>query len=341
MVTVSASTAGTPTNPIISRSYLEGAYAEALRAEISASLGRAMDSALSELDEIYKTYVGYDFAPRFIRVSLEVGETVQLSTGGSFILLSGAAELTVTGGTVINVSVGSEVPSGTQLTLNHRYFCVESTTAIVTASTATVGHVDGFYLTDGTVAAPPPPLPFTDVAATDWFYNAVRFVSSNSLFQGTTATTFSPGTSMTRAMFVTVLHRLDGLPAAGAGGGFADVSDRSLYYYDAVTWANENRIVEGYADGTFRPDTSISREQMATIMYRYARYKDKDLSFSDTEFDAFPDSGSVSDFAIEPLKWAVTWGVIGGSDGRLLPHNTASRAQVAQIIFNYCERVGR
>jgi hypothetical protein len=347
MVTVSASTPGTTTEPLITLSYLEGTFAASLRTEVSGALGRAETMAMSRFDEIYKAYIGYRFAPRFTHVSLAVGDMVELTTGSSFILLSGSAALTVVSGTVINVSTGSEVASGTQLTLNHRYFCAESTTAQVTAGTAATGHIDGVYLLDGgqvTTPPPPPPppqeLPFTDVRASDWFFAAVEFAFTNELFRGTTATTFSPGASMTRAMFVTVLWRLDGQPAASAGGGFSDVRNPSLYYYEPVAWASANNIVNGYADGSFRPDLAITREQIATIMHRYAAFKGRDMSSSGAAYDAFPDRGSVSEFAVEPMRWAVSWGVISGSDGRLVPRNTATRAQVAQIVFNYSQRVG-
>jgi len=340
MVTVSASNAGSTGDPLITLSYLRGTYTESLRADVSTALGNAADKAMSRLDEIYRNYIGYNFAPKFTHISLASGDSVRLTTGGSFILLSGTATLTISSGNVINVSTGNEVTSAVQLALNQRYFCAENTTVLITASAAATGQVDGFYLTDGT-ATPVPQLPFTDVRATDWFYSAVDFVYKNNLFQGTSANAFSPGVSMTRGMFVTVLHRLDGLPSAGAGGGFSDVSDRTLYYYNAVTWANENKIVEGYADGTFRPDASVTREQMATIMHRYAIYKGRDMTASETAYNAFPDRNSVSDYAVSPLQWAVSWGVITGSDGRLLPQSTATRAQVAQIIFNYCEKIGR
>jgi len=140
-------------------------------------------------------------------------------------------------------------------------------------------------------------------------------------------------------MFVTVLHRLDGTPAAGTERAFNDVANPELYYYEAVAWANENKIVEGYGDGTFLPDRAVTREEMATIMYRYAGYKNHDMSSSDALFNSFPDKGDVSGYAVDPLCWAVTWRIINGSNGRLLPRNTATRAEVAQIILNYCENL--
>jgi hypothetical protein len=202
------------------------------------------------------------------------------------------------------------------------------------------GLVDGFYYLYGETA-PVRRLPFIDVSERDWFYAAVEFVFRGGLYQGTSANTFSPYTPMTRGMFVTVLHRVDRLPATGPGGIFSDVTDPSQYYYNAVTWANANGIVTGYPDGTFRPDDSITREQMAVTMYRYALYKGRDTSAPNAVFDTFPDRGEVSDYAVAALRWAASWRVINGSDGRILPQNTATRAEVAQITLNYIDRIGR
>jgi len=339
MATASASTAGSTTNPLVTRSYLEGTFSTALQAEIKGTLGDTADKAMGRLDEIFKKYVGYSFAPRFTHISLAEGGNASLSAGGSFILLSGSASLNIASGTVINISTGSEVASGSRLTQNQRYFCTEDTIAQVAASSAVTGQVDGFYLIGGS-SVPSTHLPFTDVPEGAWFFTAVEFVYKNELFTGTSATAFSPNTPMTRAMFVTVLHRLDKLPASGSGGGFSDVSNPSQYYYNAVLWANAKSIVTGYTDGTFKPDIQVTREQMAAIMYRYATHKGRDQTTPGTVFDTFPDRSEVSGYAAHAMRWAVSWEIIRGSNGRLLPQNTATRAEVAQIIYNYCENDG-
>ena len=161
------------------------------------------------------------------------------------------------------------------------------------------------------------------------------------MFTGTSATAFSPNMPMTRAMFVTVLYRMDGRPATGAGGGFSDVRNPSQYYYNAVIWASANDIVTGNTDGTFQPDIHVTREQMAAIMYRYATYKGRNLSTSGTLFDTFPDRNAISGYAAHAMRWTVSHEVIRGSGGKLLPQSTATRAEVAQIIYNYCEKIGR
>ena len=345
MATASAST-GSIDNPLITRSYLNGAFSDEMRVDIEGSLDDTLDTAVRRLDDIYRNHIGYSFAPGYTFISVMEAGTLTLSAGGSFILLTGSAMLTVANGTVINVSDGSEAFSGQPLAQFQRYFCTENTTAIITAVSSLTGQVDGYYLQD-TVGSPPdipgqvtPQHMFTDVAESDWFYNAVDFVFRNGLFAGTTVYTFSPGTAMTRGMFVTVLHRLDGLPETSGAAGFADVGNPAMYYYDAVLWANANGIVTGYADGTFQPGRSVSREEMAAIMHRYASYKNLNMQSQEDALVTFPDRGEVSTYAVAALRWAVSWAVIRGSGGRLLPRNTATRAEVAQIIYNYCEKVG-
>ena len=338
MTTVLAT--GSIADPLISRSYLEGAVMNSIRSDTEEVLGKAVDEAVVRLDKVFADKYGFKFAPGFRQVDLAAGETITLAAGSSYILTSGTASLTITNGTVINISTGNEASSGSQVAQYRRYFCTEETTAVITASTAVTGQVDGYYHTAGIIDTQPGTgLPFTDVPLNAWFFNAVRFVFESELFYGTSADTFSPSTSMTRAMFVTVLHRLDGLPAAQPGAGFSDVSNPAAYYYNAVIWANANKIVEGYSDGTFLPDRPVSREEMATIMYRYARFKNHDMTVSGNLYDSFPDRSDVSSYAVDPLRWAVSWRIINGSNGMLLPKNTATRAEVAQIILNYCERL--
>ena len=342
MITVSASTPGSADNPLISRSYIDGTYAPGLLAEVRLVFADAAEASISSLEDMYG--IGNSFAAYFTDVTLAQGETITLAMGSSFILQSGSATLTFTSGTVINISTGNEVPSGSALTLRQRYFCAENTSALIKADTAAAGQVDGYYRTDGTLRPEPPPsgqLPFTDVARANWFYPAVEFAFTNGLFLGTSPTLFSPGMSMTRGMFVTVLHRYDGEPAVGANGGFSDVSNPSLYYYDPVIWAHDNGIISGHSDNTFRPNDPVTREQMAAIMFNYAAHKGQDMSSSAPAFEAFPDSGVVSPYAVPALQWAVTRGIIRGSGGSLLPRDTATRAEVAQIILNYYESTGR
>ena len=339
MVTASASSAGTATDPLISLSYLNGAFSTELKDDVSQALESTADNALDKLDGLYSTYASYSFAARFTRISLSTGDSVMLTMGSSFVLLSGSATLASSDGTVINISSGAAVAPDTRLSRNNRYFCAEDGTALITASSSAIGQVDGYYHIVPAVPVIPHPV-FRDVTDKDWFYAAVDFVYTNNLFGGTSSNTFSPSASMTRGMFVTVLYRLEGSPSVGAGGQFTDVRNTSQYYYDAVTWANANNIVRGYSNGSFRPNDAVTREQTATIMHRYAEYKNRDLSASNTALNPFSDSGNVSGYALDAMRWAVSKGLISGSGGRLLPRSTATRAQVAQMISDYVSKVG-
>lgn len=180
-------------------------------------------------------------------------------------------------------------------------------------------------------------LPFTDVHETDWFYNDVLFVYEEGLFAGTSDTTFSPNTAMTRAMLVTVLYRLEGEPAVSGRSGFSDVTFNS-YYEDAVTWAADNGIVNGTSITTFSPNANVTREQMAAILYRYAQYKKYNTAAS-SSLNGFTDQASVSGYATASLEWAVAEKLVNGSAGKLMPTGNATRAQVAAILHRFVENV--
>jgi hypothetical protein len=347
LTTAHAVAPGSAGDPLISLNYINNTYLPAVRTDsrnvINNNIGKAYGDTLTKLREAYDGYMlrlgavqGYTFAGAFTPLSLPAGTAANLLTGGSFVLTSGAAVLQLEKGTVINISTGMEVPNGTALTLNERYFCAENTAAVFAASSASTCLVDGYYKSGGTVIVNP--VLFTDVKTGDWFYNAVRFAGDNNLFKGTTPTTFAPQTAMSRGMFVTVLYRLAGQPAAVSTSVFSDVPSNQ-YYTSAVIWANANNIVTGY-DGKFQPDVLITREQMAVILYRYAAYAGYGTTYGNTSiFDAFPDKGSVAGYASDQVKWAVYNGLISGVSGKLLPNNTASRAEVAQIIMNFSQKI--
>lgn len=180
-------------------------------------------------------------------------------------------------------------------------------------------------------------LPFTDVRESDWFYDDVVFAYENGLFSGTSDTTFSPNTSMTRAMLVTVLYRLEGQPAVNGRSGFSDVQYNG-YYEDAVTWAADNGIVNGTSITTFSPNANVTREQMAAILYRYAQHKKYNTAAS-SGLNGFTDHASVSGYAAASLEWAVAEKLVNGSNGKLMPTGNATRAQVAAILHRFVENV--
>ena len=180
-------------------------------------------------------------------------------------------------------------------------------------------------------------LPFTDVSTSDWFYNDVAFVYENGLFSGTDSRSFSPNASMTRAMLVTVLYRLEGEPTVTGRSSFTDVRS-GAYYEKAVIWAAANGIVTGTDSTSFSPDAKVTREQLAAILYRYAQYRKLDTDAS-AKLNSFTDADSVSAYASEALGWAVSEGLINGASGKLMPKGDATRAQVAAILHRFVKNV--
>lgn len=183
------------------------------------------------------------------------------------------------------------------------------------------------------------PSGYFDVKPGSWYEQSVQYATEHGLMNGTGSNTFEPESTMTRAMLVTVLWRYANAPKPGANP-FTDVPN-GKWYTDAVAWAAENGVVNGVGDGKFEPDGSVTREQMATILYRYAQKVGIDTS-KHTELSAFPDASRVSAYARAPMQWSVAEGVIGGSreNGQdwLNPQGNATRAEVATILMRYLER---
>lgn len=178
----------------------------------------------------------------------------------------------------------------------------------------------------------PPAGYFSDVAYNAWYYDAVQNVYVRGLFSGTGSYVFEPETVMTRAMFVSVLHRLDGSPAAEASA-FSDVP-RGTWYTAAVDWASTVGVVSGMDETHFAPNDTVTREQIASLLYRYAVYKGYDTAAS-AALD-FKDSASVSEWAEQPLQWAVGAGFISGRGGGILaPRDGAKRAEVSSIFMRF------
>ena len=182
-------------------------------------------------------------------------------------------------------------------------------------------------------------LPFTDVVRGDWFFDDVRYVYETGLMNGVSATRFAPYGSTTRGMIVTILYRMDGQPAVSRDCPFTDVASGS-YYERAITWAAANGIVTGHSGTIFAPDASITREQLAAILYRYAVYKGLDVSVGEnTNILSYEDFASLSEYAIPAMQWACGAGVLYGFGGSLLPDAPANRLQAAAILHRFCVNI--
>ena len=185
----------------------------------------------------------------------------------------------------------------------------------------------------------PEPLPFTDVAEGDWFYDAVRYAYENGLMDGVGGNRFAPNSATTRAQLVTILYRLEGQPAVSGDLPFTDV-EAGTWYTDAILWAAQNNIVNGVSDTEFAPGDDLTRQQLVTILYRYAKAKGCDVSAS-ADLSGYPDADQVQGYAQPTMAWAVAEGIVEGMDGNLNPAGNASRAQIATILMRFCEGVAQ
>ena len=224
---------------------------------------------------------------------------------------------------------------GTELTLERE----DDNTYTFTMPASDIDISAVFRATDDSEDTGAVTLPFTDVTEDSWYNDAVAYVYGHGLMTGTDSRTFSPDTVTTRGMIVTMLYRLENEPEV-SGSSFADVAAGS-WYANAVTWAEQNDIVNGYDDDTFAPNDTITREQLGTIFYRYASYKGYDVSES-ADLGNFSDDSAVSSYAQTALSWANAAGLINGmGDGTLSPKGSATRAQAAAIIMRFCENIAQ
>lgn len=181
--------------------------------------------------------------------------------------------------------------------------------------------------------------PFTDVRSTDWFYDAVNYVYSEGIMDGTSVYMFSPNNATSRGMLVTILWRLAGEPVV-TGTSFSDVSSSSYYYY-AVLWASKYGIVDGLGNNMFGPDQAITREQFAVILYRYAQHCGYSTSANST-LVGYADSNKISSYALTAMRWACGAGLFEGDErANLNPQGQTTRAAAAKLLMTFQENVAK
>ncbi len=178
--------------------------------------------------------------------------------------------------------------------------------------------------------------PFTDVSKNDGCYDAVDYLYSKGIMNGTSSTKFSPNGELTRAMVVTILYRAQGEPAVHTSGSFKDVA-AGCYYTEAVEWAAANNIVKGFTDGTFKPDKSVTREQLAAFLSRFAQYNDAKIIEADGQLST---DAVVSGWARKNVEWAVAEGILTSVQARNAVQN-ATRAEVAMAIYTYLTKIAK
>lgn len=182
--------------------------------------------------------------------------------------------------------------------------------------------------------------PYKDIDTKEWYHHDIDYVMKNELMIGTGEKEFEPHASTTRAMIVTVLHRLENKPAPTTSNVFDDVGN-GTWYTDSINWASSIGVVLGYGDGTFGPDDPITREQMVAILYRYTKYKLGTMHIETTsnKFYEFDDVEDISPYAYEPMKWACSQGIIIGDNNRLLPQGISERCQIAAMLHRFCTTI--
>ena len=253
----------------------------------------------------------------------QVGQSVVLTLSAD-----GQPVENVPGGVTLTVPAENAGP-GTVAVLVHE----DGAREIVPRSVVKDGKVTAQLSGSATVEIVDNSKTFADVRPTDWAAEAVSFASARQLFNGTSETTFSPEGTTSRGMVATVLYRLEGQPDQAPASAYNDVSG-DAWYADSIAWAAENGIVNGYGDGTFGPNDSVTREQFVVMLWRYLGSPEAKGS----GLDAFTDADQINGYAVEALCWAVENGVLNGNgNGKLVPGGTATRAEAAQMLKNFME----
>ena len=178
--------------------------------------------------------------------------------------------------------------------------------------------------------------PFEDVKEDDWFYEAIKYTTENNLFKGSTKTKFDSNSPMTRGMMVTVLWRMEKEPVVNYLMMYKDVNQEE-YYAEAIRWATSEKIVQGHSTTEFKPDEMMTRQEMVTMLYRYAMYKELDMSVDqEVELEKFVDSNAISVYALDAMKWGIGNEIIKGmSEISLAPTTLTARSEVATVISRF------
>lgn len=335
--------AGEADRSLISADYLNGTFfsglMEQVQTQVNTGLKPAFDDAMERLDRLGgelsdpdQGESAWSFTDTARPLTLKRGDTVTLATGSTLLWSAGNARAQAG---LVDATVGSDLPGGGQVTAGHRYLSAleEGPVTVTVRSDAARLLVQGRW----TVAESNEEVTaFTDLVQNDdWFYDGVYYVVDRGLFNGVSATEFSPSATMNRAMLATVLHRLAGSPQISYDGTFSDVPD-AQWYTSGIGWAAQAGVVNGLGDGLFGPTNDVTREQIAAMLYRYARdYLGMDVSQAG-DLSAYRDAPQAGSWAAEGMTWAVGAGIITGmGDGLLMPGSAANRAQVAIMLQRF------
>lgn len=336
--------AGGADRSLVSIGYLEHTFlpslTEQIQTRVTAGMQPVYDAAQERLDRLGGEHLSNPSTDGLVWScsdtaqvhSVKRGDTITLPTGSTALWTIGTAEAQAG---LVDATAGSELADGGQLVSGHRYLSAledDSVTVTVRSDAAQLLLQGRWVLTESDEQV----TGFTDlIQSSDWFYDGVYYAVERGLFNGVSSTEFSPNTPMDRSMLATVLHRLAGSPQTSYGGEFIDVSD-GQWFAQGVGWAVQTGVVKGLGEGRFGPTQDVTREQIATMLYRYAMdYLGMDVSQAG-DLSVYSDYTQVSSWATEGMVWAVGAGIINGTDdGRLIPGSSATRAQVAIMLQRF------
>ena len=227
--------------------------------------------------------------------------------------------------------------NGNLLYINQYQAQSDGTLSVNYETTGDTSNAEAFVV-GGNIGDESQEMKFKDVSPNDWFYSSVMYVNKNGLMTGLNETEFGPVQSLARAQFAMILYRMNGSPAVDYTNKFKDVS-AGIWYTDPIMWASNKGVVTGYSNGNFGPGDNINREQMAVMMYRYAKTQGYDVSAS-VELGNYKDGANVSGFAKQAMQWCVAEGIITGkyNGTQLDPQGNAIRAECATIIRRFVEK---
>lgn len=330
---VTTGSAGSQSDPLVSLSYLHGTFFADLKTYVAQWVARATqgvyDDAAAKAGQTSAD--SWTVSSGFVPEEGKYGDTITLTTGSGLIWTAGGG--VVSSGVLVDATAGIELGVGRVLTAGHRYLA--GSDAVVVASSQSVQWMAEGKWRRGAGGTVVTPMLFTDVLESQWYYDDVRFVVENGLFQGVSETKFEPANTMERGMMTTVLHRLAKEPAISYSPLFTDVPDNK-WYTKGTIWCAQMGIVNGVdgIGGRFAPGQVVTRQQIAVMLYNYA-VKMGGTAGERGDLNAFSDAGTVASWARDAMSWAVGAGILNGSGGKLLPEGGAERAQVAAMLHRF------
>lgn len=336
---------------LISLSYITDIFTvdvlEQGRKQVEDTLNKTYENAKEDLDDVQKDLMkqatgsegaySTNLAPR----DFSAGDILTVETGAGIMHYAGSARVSHDGA-LIDVTQGTEVPSGEELVSGHRYLVGEDTIAdvVILSGAAQLGLQSAYELERGEEEK----IPFHDVRTDDWYYDAVAYVYNAGIFTGVSATEFKPHLTMDRAMLMTGFYRLAGSPEREleeADAAYSDVPE-SAWYYKFVRWAGTQEITAGIGDNKFGPAVQLTREQVVTLLYSFAtRYLGQTLD-GRSDVTGYSDYEQSSQWARDALSWAVYYGILDSSwagENTLGGHQYADRAEVSAMLAAFEENI--